>query len=61
MSLYLLIPMLAGVAVFGWIAGMWTHKRAERWCPIDGSRLTCAQCQRAGLHEFQPQMQGKRP
>ncbi|MDT5042642.1 MAG: hypothetical protein QOE51_3627 [Actinoplanes sp.] len=50
MPLYLLIPMLAGVALFGWVAGMWTHKRAERWCPVDGLRLECVQC-RAGTHQ----------
>ena len=58
MSLYLLVPMLIGVALLGWIAGMWTHRRAEHRCPVDGSRLTCAQCQRAGMHPLEPQ--GKR-
>jgi hypothetical protein len=48
MSLYLLIPILAGVALFGWVAGMWTHKRAEHWCAVCGSQLTCGWCQRAG-------------
>lgn len=56
MSLYLLIPMLAGVALFGWVAGMWTHRRAERWCVTCGSQLACLQCRRAGLQ--QPQSQG---
>ncbi|MDT5030533.1 MAG: hypothetical protein QOC94_704 [Actinoplanes sp.] len=56
MPLYLLIPILAGVALFGWVAGMWTHKRAERWCPVDGLRLECVQCrQRAGLDHLQSQ------
>lgn len=59
MSLYLLIPMLAGVAVFGWIAGMWTHKRAERWCATCGSRLTCGSCQRAEARS--PILQVRRP
>ena len=53
MPLYLLIPMLAGVALFGWVAGMWTHKRAEHWCAACGSQLTCVQCQRAKLHQLQ--------
>ncbi|MDT4992289.1 MAG: hypothetical protein QOH97_2181 [Actinoplanes sp.] len=55
MSLYLLIPMLTGVTLFGWVAGMWTHKRAEHWCAACGSQLTCRQCRRAGLHSQEPQ------
>jgi hypothetical protein len=47
MAFYLLIPMLAGTILFGWIAGMWTHKRAERWCNVCGSQLSCGPCQRA--------------
>jgi hypothetical protein len=34
----------------GWLAGMLTHKRAERWCPVDGSKLKCFHCAKAGLH-----------
>lgn len=26
MTLYLLVPMLLGVALMGWVAGMWTHR-----------------------------------
>jgi len=33
----------------GWVAGMWTHRRAERWCPVDGSKLTCPECRRTSL------------
>jgi hypothetical protein len=55
MPLYLLIPAFAGLTLFGWIAGMWTHKRAEQWCATCGSHLTCGQCQRAGLHPLEPQ------
>lgn len=44
MSIYSLIPILAGVALLGWVAGMWTHKRAERWCMACGSHLICVQC-----------------
>jgi hypothetical protein len=36
--------------VLGWLAGMLTHKRAERWCPACGSRLKCLHCAKAGLH-----------
>ena len=41
----------AVMALFmGWLAGMLTHKQAERWCPVDGSQLKCLQCAKAGLH-----------
>ncbi len=36
--------------VLGWLAGMLTHRRAERWCPVCGSRLKCLECVRSGLH-----------
>jgi hypothetical protein len=36
--------------VLGWLAGMLTHKRAERWCPACGSHLKCLDCAKAGLH-----------
>ncbi len=36
--------------VLGWLTGMLTHKRAERWCPLCGSRLKCLECARSGLH-----------
>jgi hypothetical protein len=55
MSLYLLIPMLMGVAFLGWVAGLWTRKRSEHWCPVDGSQLRCIQCLRAGAHQLEPQ------
>jgi len=38
--------------VVGWIAGMCTRKRSERWCPADGSELACLECATAGLHRF---------
>jgi hypothetical protein len=59
LSLYLLLPTLLGVALLGWIAGMWTHKRAEHWCPVDGSQLGCLQCKRAAVE--QPEAQRLRP
>jgi hypothetical protein len=34
--------------VAGWVAGMWTRKRSDRWCPVDGSRLKCLECAKAG-------------
>ena len=36
--------------VIGWTAGMWTRKRSDRWCPVDGSKLDCIQCRSAGAH-----------
>jgi hypothetical protein len=54
MSLYLLIPMLAGIALLGWVAGMWTHKRSEHWCVACGSQLRCVHCLRAGAHQLEP-------
>jgi hypothetical protein len=36
--------------VLGWLAGMLTHKRAERWCPVCGSRLKCLECAESGRH-----------
>jgi hypothetical protein len=36
--------------VLGWLAGMLTSRRASHWCPVDGSRLQCLECARAGLH-----------
>jgi len=38
------IACLLGVAVLGWIAGMWTFRRSEKWCPVHGTKLTCAHC-----------------
>jgi hypothetical protein len=52
---FMMIGMVVGISValiVGWLAGMLTHRRAERWCPADGSRLTCVQCQRAGVHQL---------
>src|SRR5438445_770106 len=34
----------------GWLAGMWTRKRSDQWCPVDGSKLTCVHCLSAGAH-----------
>jgi hypothetical protein len=45
------MAVTAAVAlVAGWLAGMLTSKRAQCWCPVDGSRLRCLECARAGLH-----------
>jgi hypothetical protein len=42
---------LTGLA-FGWVAGMWTRKRSDAWCPVDGAKLTCPRCTTAGAHSL---------
>ena len=39
----LLGGLLVGLGV-GWVLGMWTRKRSNTWCPIDGTKLTCPRC-----------------
>ncbi len=41
--------VVASLAV-GWLVGMWTRTRSDRWCPLDGSQLQCPECARAGTH-----------
>jgi hypothetical protein len=42
-----------GVALaVGWVAGMWTRKRSDQWCSVDGSKLVCTQCTAAGMHSL---------
>jgi hypothetical protein len=36
----------------GWVLGMWTRKRSNLWCEVDGARLTCPQCTTAGAHSL---------
>jgi hypothetical protein len=52
MSLYLLIPTLLAVVVLGWVAGMWTRRRADHWCTQCGTTLRCPTCLRAGGHHL---------
>jgi hypothetical protein len=44
----------AGVVgvVVGWVFGMWTRKRSDQWCPVDGSKLSCPRCTTAGVHSL---------
>lgn len=35
---------LAAALGVGWVSGMWTFKRAERWCAECGTNLTCEKC-----------------
>jgi hypothetical protein len=36
--------------VVGWVAGMWTRKRSDLWCPVDGTKLTCPRCAATAMH-----------
>jgi hypothetical protein len=48
-----MVAMTASVVVAlipGWLAGMVTRARSSHWCPVDGARLSCPECARAGLH-----------
>jgi hypothetical protein len=36
----------------GWCLGMWTRKRSDLWCPVDGAKLCCARCTTAGAHSL---------
>jgi hypothetical protein len=38
--------------VVGWLLGMWTRKRSNQWCPVDGAKLTCPRCMTAGAHSL---------
>ena len=50
MSLYFVVPLLLFVAGIGWVAGMWTRRKADRWCPDCGMTLNCPACMGAGAH-----------
>jgi len=43
--------VVIGLAL-GWVAGMWTRKRSDTWCPVDGSKLCCPRCTTAGAHSL---------
>lgn len=46
MSIFVLLPALLVVALVGWVAGMWTHKRSLLWCAACGQQLQCVTCAR---------------
>ena len=49
------MAIVAGAAIalaVGWAAGMWTRKRSNLWCPVDGTKLSCPRCTTAGLHSL---------
>jgi hypothetical protein len=50
MMVCLMASVGVGALLVGWIAGMWTRKRSDLWCPVDGSKLICGRCVSAGAH-----------
>ena len=34
----------------GWLGGVWTRRRSDTWCPVDGTKLSCLRCASAGTH-----------
>jgi hypothetical protein len=47
------MAIVASVVVslaIGWLLGMWTRKRSDTWCPVDGTKLSCPRCTTAGAH-----------
>jgi hypothetical protein len=60
MSLYLAIPALVTVVILGWVMGMVTRKRADRWCPQCGVTLQCPDCVRAEMHQLERERQVSR-
>jgi hypothetical protein len=47
-TVYLVISMSIALILLGWIAGMWTRRRADHWCKQCGATLKCPNCLRAG-------------
>ena len=43
---------VAGALAAGWLLGMWTRKRSDQWCPVDGAKLSCPRCTTAGAHSL---------
>lgn len=46
MLVVMIASVLAVIAslVIGWLAGMLTFRRAQRWCTTCGLSLTCPEC-----------------
>jgi hypothetical protein len=40
------IGAVIAATILGWVAGMWTLKRSQQWCPRCGRTLSCANCTR---------------
>lgn len=43
-----------GSTLLGWVAGMWTFKRSQRWCPSCGDTLDCPGCRDARHRTSKP-------
>jgi hypothetical protein len=60
----LVIAAILGSAVVtlgvGWVLGMWTRKRANLWCPVDGTKLTCSRCATTAVHSLGGQANRRR-
>jgi hypothetical protein len=50
---YLSAGALVGVALLGFMAGLFAFKVKSRWCPTCGSKFTCPACTRAGGRQAQ--------
>jgi hypothetical protein len=37
-----LIPAVLAALIIGFLAGLLTFRKAQRWCPVCGMTLTCA-------------------
>ncbi len=48
----MMIGSTFGAAILGWVAGMWTRRRADHWCTQCGTTLQCPNCLRAGGHHL---------
>jgi hypothetical protein len=44
MTIYLALVAAPAAAIIGWIAGMYTLRRSQRWCPRCGDTLRCPMC-----------------
>ena len=53
MPIYVGIPLLLLTMGLGWVAGMWTKRRTNRWCAECGTVLTCRDCSSAGAHQLE--------
>jgi hypothetical protein len=43
------VGALLGVGFLGWVAGIFTLKRSQLWCPKHGLNLVCPDCASLGL------------
>jgi hypothetical protein len=45
MSLYLSLGVVPAALLLGYLAGLLTFKRSNRWCPACGANLRCPTCE----------------